>query len=149
MKSIIAKAALLASAALAVGAIATSASAGTIKYTFAGFCDGLTLTQDGVTYGGTHTGCTDNDAAGGVIMKVKGNPTTYVDIATSNAADLPGVVLTYFLDLPAKAWFLYETSGGVFTDIQNGTLTKGAPESPRGLHSTTYMKPARPANGPF
>jgi hypothetical protein len=149
MKSTIVKAALLATAALALGAIATSASASTMKYTFTGYCDGVTLTTDGVTYGGTHTGCTNNDAAGGVAMKVKTNPTPYADIATTDSENAPGVVETFFLDLPAKTWYLYETIDGVFTDFNSGTLTKGAPKVEKvGLHSTA-SKPARRVNGPF
>lgn len=136
---------LLASAAVAVGAIAPSASAGTLNFTFDGFCDGVSLVKSGVTYGGERTGCV-TDPAGGVAMKVKGNPTKYIDYATSDSGS---GVFTFFLDVPALQWFVYDTSGGVFSLINSGTMTAGAPQAKGNLKSSTSSKATHPLSGPF
>lgn len=145
MKSLVMKTLLLASAAVAVGAIAPSASAGTLRYTFTGFCDGIKLTKAGVTYGGERTGCV-SDPAGGVAMRVRGNPTVYIDYAT---ADNGTGTFTYFLDIPGLQWFLYDTQGGVFTEINSGTLTAGPPPAEVGLKSSSSSKAKHPLSGPF
>ena len=139
MKSIIVKTALLASAALVVGAIAPSASAKTYNFAFTGYCDGVTLTTpDKQSYGGNRTGCV-TDQAGGVAMKVKFNPTPYVDYAASDGGT---GAFTFFLNIPALTWYVYDTSGGVFTLINSGTMTNGSPAAhlPGAKTSTSVRK---------
>lgn len=138
-------AAMLASAALAVGAIASPASAGTLRYTFTGFCDGLTLVRDGLTYGGERTGCA-SEPAGGISMRIRTNLNVYIDVATTNGS----TSFSYFLDIPHLQWWLYETSGGVYSVTDSGTLTPGAPTlAQAGLKSTTSTKATHPLTGPF
>jgi len=135
MKTKLSKATLLATAAIAVAAVASPLMAKTLTYTFGSsaggaHCDGITLTttNHGLTYGGTHTGCTDNDAAGGYKVKVNGGPN--LDIATTNEASESSYgALTYFLNLQQNAWYMYITSGGVYEQIDSGTLIAGAPEA--------------------
>ena len=137
----------LALTALLVLASATAVEAKTIKYTFGisgggTYCDGLTLTQNGVSWGGTHTGSciVDQDQAGGLEIKVIGGSTKYLDIATSQEAEAPGTVETFFLDLKGQAWYLYETTGGAYTLINSGPLIKGAPPAQSGAKLASSPK---------
>lgn len=137
MKSAFLKTALVAGATLVAGAITSSASAHNVNFAFTGFCDGIQMAQSGVTYGGARTGCV-TDAAGGVSMKVSGNPTKYILYSTSDAGS---GVFTFFLDVPALTWYVYETTGGVFTEINSGTMTKGSPAAhPPGAKTSTSVK---------
>jgi hypothetical protein len=132
MKSKLPKVAVLATAVIAIGAMASPLMARTLTYTFGetgggAHCDGITLkTSNGITYGGTHTGCTDNDPAGGYKVKVNGG--SNLDIATTNELSESSYgALTYFLNLEQNEWYLYITSGGVFGQIDSGPLIAGAP----------------------
>lgn len=123
---------MFASAAIALGALASPAMAKTLTYTFGvtgggAHCDGLTLTQATVghpTWGGTHTGCTNNDPAGGYNVRVNGGPN--LDIATTNTT-IGSEAMTYFLNLKQQFWYLYEVDGGDFQQIDSGPLLRGAP----------------------
>ena len=139
MKSTILKAAIVATSILAVGAFASAASAKTLKYTFGNsaggtYCDGVTLTQSGVTWAGFHTGCSDDAVAGGISMKVSGNPNKYVYVSTTDAPSST-TVEDFFLSIPAQEWFLYEVSGGVYTEINSGPLVHGALPGAHGAKS--------------
>ena len=128
----ICKAAVLATAAIAVGALASPVMAKTLTYTFGisgggAHCDGLTLTQATTghpTWGGTHTGCANNDPAGGYDVKVNGGAN--LDIATTNTTIGPNAI-TFFLNLKQQFWYAYEVVGGVFQQVDSGPLIKGAP----------------------
>ncbi|MEO7026906.1 MAG: hypothetical protein ABI056_05055 [Caulobacteraceae bacterium] len=140
MKTKFLKVTVLATAAIAVAALASPTMARTLKYTFGitgggAYCDGLTITQNGVTWGGTHTGCDDDAQAGGISMKVSGNPTKYVYISTTDNPSAT-TVENFFLDTHAMLWYLYETSGGVYTELNSGPLLKGALPGPRGGRSS-------------
>lgn len=134
MKSKLLKATVLATAAIAIGALVSPAMAKTLKYTFGtvsggAYCEGLTLTQATVghpTWGGTFTGCTNQDPAGGYDVKVNGGMN--LDIATTDSLNNPSAgAFTFFLNLKQQYWYLYDTSGGVFAQINSGPLIKGAP----------------------
>jgi hypothetical protein len=133
MTSKLLKATLLATAAIAVGGLASSATAKTLKYTFGtvsggAYCDGLTLTQATTghpTWGGTHTGCTNSDPAGGYNVKVNGG--SNLDIATTDTLTGATQAYTFFLNLTQHYWYLYDTTGGVFAQINSGPLINGAP----------------------
>jgi len=133
MKTEILKAIAVAAATITVGALASPVMAKTLTYTFGtvsggAYCDGLTLTQATVghpTWGGTHTGCTNNDPAGGYNVKVNGGPN--LDIATTDTLSGATQAYTFFLNLKQQYWYLYDTSGGVFAQINSGPLIKGAP----------------------
>jgi hypothetical protein len=139
MKSTLMKMALLGTVALGLGAIAPAASAKTIRLAFTGYCDGVTLkSTDNQSYGGHRTGCA-TDQAGGLAVKVKFNPTPYVDYATSDN----GVgTFTFFLNIPTKTWYLYETTGGVFTETNSGAFTYGLPAAlpPGASKSSTSVR---------
>ena len=150
MKSKYLKATVLATTAIAVAALVSPVMAKTLRFTFgtssgAALCDGLTLTLAPTghpTYGGTHTGCTNGDPAGGYIVRVNGGPN--YDIATTDTLNVPTVgAITYFLYLPTNQWFLYETIDGAFFEVNEGILIKGAPPSkaPRGAKSSTAFNP--------
>ena len=126
MKSKFLKTAVLATAAIAAAAFAAPASAKTLNYTFTGYCDGISLTADGVTYAGERTGCL-SDVAGGIAIKIPGGPTKYLDISTSAGGAIP--VYTFLLDVPALEWWAYDVSGGSFVLVNSGTLTKGSPKA--------------------
>lgn len=140
MKTTFLKAAMFATAAIAVGALASPSMARTLKYTFGitgggTYCDGVTLTQSGVTWGGTHTGCAQDAQAGGISMKVSENSTKYVYISTTSSPSAT-TVENFFLDTHSMLWYLYETSGGVYTEINSGPLIRGAlPRAPGGRSS--------------
>ena len=127
------KATLLATAAIALGALASPVMAKTLTYTFGiagggAYCDGITLTQATTghpTWGGAHTGCTNGDPAGGYQVNVNGGPN--LDIATTDTALGVSQAFTYFLNLKQQYWYLYETTGGVFSQTNSGPLLKGAP----------------------
>ena len=133
MTSKLLKATVLATAAIAVGALAAPVMAKTLTYTFgiAGggvYCDGITLTQATTghpTWGGTHTGCTNNDPAGGYDVKVNGGAN--LDIATTDTAIGNTSAFTYFLNLKQQYWYEYQTIGGVFEQTNSGPLIRGAP----------------------
>jgi hypothetical protein len=133
MTSKLLNATLLATAAIAVGALASPVMAKTLTYTFGtvdggAYCDGLTLTQATVgqpTWGGTHTGCTNNDPAGGYNVKVNGGAN--LDIATTDTAIGNTSAYTYFLYLKGNEWFEYQTIDGVFEQTDGGPLINGAP----------------------
>jgi hypothetical protein len=141
MKSKLSRGALLATAAFALAALASPTMAKTLKYTFGisgggAYCDGITLTQATVghpTWGGTHTGCTNNDPAGGYDVKVNGGPN--LDIATTDTVDGPNE-MTFFLNLKQQFWYLYEVVGGDFEQIDSGPLIKGVPPT-KALPGTT------------
>jgi hypothetical protein len=126
------KATLLATAAIAAGALASPVMARTLTYTFGiagggAYCDGVTLTQATTghpTWGGAHTGCTNNDPAGGYSVNVNGGPN--LDIATTDT-QIGTQAYTYFLNLKQQYWYLYETIGGVFIQTNSGPLIVGAP----------------------
>ena len=136
---------MLATAAIALGALASPVMAKTLTYTFGisgggTHCDGVTLTQATVghpTWGGTHTGCTNNDPAGGYDVKVNGGAN--LDIATTNTLDGP-YEMTFFLNLKQQFWYLYEVEGGDFQQIDSGPLIKGAPpaKSPPGAKAAGH-----------
>jgi hypothetical protein len=140
------KATVLATAAMAAGAFASPTLAKTLTYTFGSvdggaYCDGVTLTTvNNATYGGTHTGCTNNDPAGGYNVKVNGGAN--LDIATTFTSDGDTDAYTFFLYLKGNEWFLYHTVNGVFTQINSGVLINGAPVSPKGAH----LKSSRDTN---
>jgi hypothetical protein len=133
MKSTLLKATVLATTAIAVGALASPVMAKTLRFTFGtvsggSYCDGLTLTQATTghpTWGGTHTGCTNNDPAGGYDVKVNGGAN--LDIATTDTHTGATQAYTYFLNLQQHYWYLYDTSAGVFAQINSGPLVNGAP----------------------
>jgi len=148
MKYKLSRAAMLATAAIAVGALASPVMAKTYSWTFGiagggAHCDGLTLTKQvnpplNVAYGGTHTGCTNNDQAGGYNVQVNGGAN--LDIATTNTTVGPSAQ-TFFLRLPSNEWFLYEISGGVWQQIDSGPLIAGPPAAKAGMG-------AKPAGSP-
>jgi hypothetical protein len=126
MKSKFLKAAVLATAAIAAAVFAAPASAKTLNYTFTGYCDGISLTSDGVAYAGERTGCL-SDVAGGIAIKIPGGPTKYLDISTSANGVIP--VYTFLLDTSALEWWVYDVSGGSLTLVNSGTMTKGTPKA--------------------
>jgi len=125
MKSIVLKAAVLATASLAIGAMSSPAMSKTLTYTFGpqtggGYCDGVTITNDGAgsVWTGNLIGCTDGAPVGG-----------FTDISTTDEKDLPGWFLTYLLDTKALEWYLYTNYPlGTFAEINAGILTKGSPD---------------------
>jgi len=125
------KKALIAAVAGLIVCGGSAASAKTLKYTFHGFCDGVILTETGGNiFAGTHAGCTNNDPAGGFLVKVaKGSPIKYAAIATSDTIHST-TVYTFYLDLKGLSWFLYDSDGVNFNLINSGTLDNGPP-SPR------------------
>jgi hypothetical protein len=133
MTSKLLKTTLLATAAIAVGALASPVMAKTLTYTFGiagggAYCDGLTLTQATTghpTWGGTHTGCTNNDPAGGYNVRVNGGAN--LDIATTDTKAGNPDAYTYFLNLKQQYWYEYQTIGGVFYQTNSGPLIRGAP----------------------
>ena len=133
------KAALLAAAALVIGA--SAANAATLKYTFATsggspYCDGVTLTtSDNVTYSGNHTGCTNNDAADGFAARITGLPKV-IDIATQDSLNSPGYTFTFLIDKPAQTWALYADLGSGFEEFNAGVLVKGVPPAKVGAKSS-------------
>ena len=136
MKSKFLKATVLATAAIAVGALASPVMAKTLTYTFGisaggAHCDGVTLTQATVghpTWGGTHTGCTNNDPAGGYDVRVNGGMN--LDIATEDSLNNPSAgAYTFFLNLKQQYWYLYDTVDGVFAQFNSGPLIKGVPSA--------------------
>jgi hypothetical protein len=147
MKSKLLKATVLATAAIAVGALASPVMARTLKYTFGtvsggAYCEGLTLTQATVghpTWGGTLTGCTNQDPAGGYDVKVNGGMN--LDIATTDSLNNPSAgAFTFFLNLKQQYWYLYDTSGGVFAQINSGPLIRGVPSAKApGAHRPATM----------
>jgi hypothetical protein len=146
MTSKLLKAAALSTAALCLGALASPAAAKTLTFTFGNasggsYCDGVTLTQATTghpTWGGTHTGCTNNDPAGGYDVKVNGGPN--LDIATTFSSDGDTDAFTFFLNLKQQYWYLYRTTSGVFAQINAGPLIKGAPvEAPKGSHPVSSL----------
>ena len=148
MKTKLLKATVLATAAIAIGTLASPAMAKTLKYTFGisgggAHCDGLTLTRqtnppENVSYGGTHTGCTNNDQAGGYSVGVNGGAN--LDIATTNTTVSPNAQ-TFFLRLPSNEWFLYEISGGIWQQIDSGPLIAGPPPSTARVGATPAGSP--------
>ena len=58
-------------------------------------------------------------------MNVNGGPN--LDIATTDTALGVSQAFTYFLNLKQQYWYLYETTGGVFSQTNSGPLLKGAP----------------------
>ena len=135
------KATLLGTAALAVVAMVSPAMGRTYAFTlgtFSGgaYCDGLTFSDSngGVGWSGNHTGCTDNDFAGGftATIKVTGN---FIDINTTDQKNLPGAFETFLLDTKAKEWFLLSNLGGGFELLNGGVLIKGAPDVSKGGHA--------------
>ena len=144
MKTRLLRSGVLATAAIATAALASPTIAKTLKYTFGNssggaYCDGLTLTQDGVTWGGTHTGCAEDAQAGGVSMKVSDNSTKYVYVSTTDGLG-DTTVENFFLDTHAMLWYLYETSGGVYTEVNSGPLIKGALPSAPGRPSSGSVR---------
>jgi len=150
MTSKLLKTTVLATVAIAIGALASPVTAATHKFTFASpsgaaYCDGLTLTRatsGHPTWGGTHTGCTNGDPAGGYIVRVNGGPN--YDIATTDSLNAPTVgALTFYLNLPSNQWFLYETIGGLNYQVNNGILINGAPpaKAERGVRPSTAPNP--------
>lgn len=110
----------------------------TAKYTFKNNCDGLTLTQSSKgTATGHHTGCTENDDAGGVRAAI-GGKTVWV-IMTTSVGDGPGETM-YVLDEKALTWtgYIMETGSVKFQEVNSGKLVVGAPTA--GVIAT--MKPS-------
>jgi hypothetical protein len=150
MKSKILKTVLLATATLAMGAMATTTQAKALKYTFGttyggSYCDGVTLTtSDKVTYSGTHTGsCLDStNYAGGFATTIKGTG-KFIDVSTTDNLDLPGYAITFLLDTKAGTWFLYTNIGSGFELFNEGVLIKGAPPvgKKNGAKSAVFKNP--------
>ncbi len=134
MKYGLSSATALATAAIAIGALASPVMAKTLTFTFGidgggAHCDGVTLTQATVghpTWGGTLTGCSNGDPAGGYSVGVNGGKN--LDIATTNTAVGP-YEMTFFLNLKQNEWYLYEVVSGDFEQIDSGPLIKGAPSA--------------------
>ena len=136
MKSTLLKATVLATAAIAMGALASPAAAKTYKYTFAtnsgaAYCDGITVsTTDKVHYSGTHTGsCVPNVPADGFASRIKGY-VPVVNLATTNV-NITNNAYAYLFSSKVMAWALFTDVGGVWTQVNSGVLLKGAPESHR------------------
>jgi hypothetical protein len=149
-KSKLLKAGVLATAAIALGALASPVMAKTLTYTFGNasggaYCDGITLTQATVghpTWGGTHTGCTNSDPAGGYSVYVNGGAN--LDIATTDTLTGATQAYTFFLNLKQQYWYLYDTTSGVFAQINSGPLIRGAPpaaKTPGAGKSSTAANP--------
>jgi hypothetical protein len=97
------KSALLAATAAILLCSVGSASAATVKYTFDGYCDGLTLKESGGLATGTHTGkkCTggEGDYAGGFSgKKVLGSVDTEWVITTGETAGAAGETDVFIID---------------------------------------------------
>jgi hypothetical protein len=136
-KSILSTTALLASFCIAAPVFALH------KYTFTGYCDGITLNQSaGIVATGYHTGCSNNDYAGGLEAVVHGVPGNQWIITTTDEANAPGYVEMFVINEAALTWELYveDTSDSLtFELINSGTLTIGAPPpAVPGLHPTFY-----------
>jgi hypothetical protein len=135
--------------AAAVLLVAGAASAKTYKYTLVGntgtvYCDGLTVsTTNNVVYTGTHTGsCQSNQPADGWAARIKGY-IPVIDVSTEYS-DAPDVVYTFIFSTKVLAWELWTDEGGVWTEINYGSLQKGAPQGgARGIASS--VKSARQA----
>ncbi len=136
--------------AMALGALASPSLAKTYAYTFGtvsggAYCDGLTISNGGSGDGwsGNHTGCTDDDPAGGFTARIGG--TTYLDINTTDNENSPGLFLTYLLEPKSRQWFLFTSTndGGGFQLINEGMLIKGAPASGKrpGAQASTFRNP--------
>jgi hypothetical protein len=161
MKSKLLKATLFATAALAMGAMATATQAKTttLTYTFGTayggeYCDGITLTSsDKVTYSGTHTGsCLDStNYAGGFASKIKvDSAKTYVNASTTDNLDLPGYAITFLLDVKGSEWYLYTNIGSGFELFNEGVLIKGAPPvGKHGAKKASVFKNPKATDKPF
>ena len=134
------KSALLATAAIAVGAMVSPTVARTLTYTFANtsgvaYCDGITLTDTSGAYAGTHTGSclSSNDPAGGFTAKIGGK---FIEAGTTYDGVAPEY--TFYLDTRGMAWYLYSAEGTTWTEINDGVLLKGAPPaSQKGSKNTS------------
>ena len=137
------KAALLAAAALVVGA--SAANAKSVKVTFATssgspYCDGLTLkSSDNVIYSGIHSGsCEAADSAGGFALKL--GTEKILDIATTDTQNAPGLTLTFLLDTKAAVWALYSDVGSGFQALNSGVLLPGAPPAKAGAKAAAQIR---------
>jgi hypothetical protein len=140
---------LLAASAAILLCGAGSASAATVKYTFAfsdgtPYCDGITLKETAGTFTavGTHTAgkaCTEGDYAGGFSgKKVLGSADTQWIITTTDVNNVPGYLLVFVIDQTAMTWAVYEestTDAAAFALDNSGILLNGTPiqngENPR------------------
>jgi hypothetical protein len=146
MKSKLLKTGVLAAAAFAAAAFASPLMAKTMNFAFTGYCDGISLTQNGVTFAGARTGCV-TDSAGGIEIKIPGGATKYADVSTTDSGVLP--VYTFLLDVPGLHWWVYDVSGGQFTLVNSGTMTRGKPaaQAPGAHQLKSTDKSARPGHG--
>jgi hypothetical protein len=115
----------------------------TVKYTFTGSCDGLTLAQNtNGTATGFHTGaCAGNQYAGGVRGVVNGKNSW---IIMTNTSDTPSNFEMFVLDESALTFKLYVMTNGLqtFSESASGTLTRGAPKAVQ-----AFGKPLKSSSG--
>jgi len=111
-----------------------SASAKTVRYTFDGSCDGLTLSEVSGVATGTHTGkkCTggEGDYAGGFSgKKVLGATDTDWVITTQDTGGATGMIEVFIIDQTAMTYTLYEETAntGEFAYYGAGSIVDGAP----------------------
>lgn len=128
------KPAILAASAAILACGIDTASANTVKYTFEGYCDGLTLREVAGVAIGTHTGsgCAgrEGDYAGGFSgKKVLGSVDTEWVITTTDTAGAAGLIELFIIDQTAMTWTVYEETAksAEFAYFASGTLTDGAP----------------------
>jgi hypothetical protein len=134
------KSALIAASAAILLCGAGSASAATVKYTFADssgfpYCDGITLTETSGVAVGTHTAntrCAGGYYAGGFSgKKVLGSADTQWVITTNDTYNDPGYLVVFVLDQTAMTWAAYTEStsnSATFELAGSGVLLKGAPK---------------------
>jgi hypothetical protein len=152
MKSKFLKATLMATAALALGAMATSTQAKSYVYNFGTtyggeYCDMLTLTStDKVTYSGLHNGTCEGSSqyAGGFADKIK-DTSKGPNISTTDYF-LPGYALTFLIDPKASTWAVYGNLGSGFEFLNSGPLitSKGAKQ----VHKSSVFKNPKAVDKP-
>ena len=128
------KPAILAASAAIFACSISPASAKTVKYTFEGFCDGVTLKEVSGVATGTHTGSGCGGGEGGYAggfsaKKVLGSVDTEWVVTTTDTSGAAGLIELFTIDQTAMTWKLYEETGksAGFAYYSSGTLTEGVP----------------------
>jgi hypothetical protein len=154
MKSKILKAALLATAALSIGAFASSTQAKSYDYSFGTpyggeYCDGLTLTStDKVIYSGLHSGTCEGSSqyAGGFAASIK-KTVKGIDISTTDYF-LPGYALTFLVDPKGSTWAVYGNIGGGFEFLNSGPLITDQAKVTKHLKKSSVYKNPKAVDKP-
>ena len=135
--------------AIAAAALASPTMAKTYAYTFATmtgdpYCDGITIGNAGLaaeTWSGNHTGCTNNDLAGGFTTRFMKD--TIIEISTADTSSQPALAYSFLLNPKAGTFYVYGFPVGYppFQLVGEGILIKGAPPTTRrpGAKASTSM----------